>query len=133
MVNYSFLCCFFDFYVTRAFSISTINTIGLCVLSWPSCLTRCSVDLEVRASQVRAHQIYFSFIFDDSRRIKLILFVWIPEATNKIKIIFIRRDSRRIKFFLFVGDDSRRIKFFIFVGDDSRRIKLFLFVGIPDE
>ena len=44
------------------------------------------------------------------------------------KVVVIRRESRRIKFFLFVSDDSWRIQFFLFVRDDSRRIQFCLFV-----
>ena len=65
------------------FSIPTINTIGLCVLSWPSCLKRWSVDLEVWAIQVRAP-------------IRNILFLFLFVPTNKI--IFFRRDYRRLTF-----------------------------------
>ena len=75
MVSYSLVApfvFFLDFYVTPAFSILTSLDY---VLSWPSCLKHWSVDLEVRAIQVRAPSEIFCFIFDDFRRIKLLLFV----------------------------------------------------------
>ena len=93
---------FFHIYVTPAFSISTINTIGLCVLSWPSCLKRWSVDLEVRAIQVRAPSEIFWFYF------------W-RFPTNKIIFIFIRRELRipdKSNYFYSSGTIPDEYKFF---------------------
>ena len=75
------ITCFFsfDFYVTPAFSIRTINTIGLCVVGAE--LSEALVSRPRGASDPSSspNQKYLGFIFDDSRRITLFLFVGIPD------------------------------------------------------
>ena len=144
MVSYSFLF-FLDFDVTPAFSIPTINTIRLCVLSCQSCLKLVSRPRGASDPSSNPIRNICFYIVYDSRRIKLFDSSWF--STNKITIIFIRLwQFMTNKFFLFVRDDSRWIKNLLFVGgrfpmnriflfvvDDSRLIHLFLIVGIPNE
>ena len=91
---------FFNFYVTRAFSIPTINTIELCVI-----MVELSEDLEVRMIQVR-----------DPITIILSLFLYVPNEYNYFyssefptNNICNRRESRALKFLLFVGNINRKI------------------------
>ena len=82
---------FFDFYVTPAFSIPTINTIGLCVVVAE--LSEALVSRPPGASDPSSKPI----------RNILVLFLSIPDEynyfyssgfpTNNIKFIFIRRDA----------------------------------------
>ena len=78
----------------QGFSIPTINTIGLCVLAWPSCPKLWTVDLEVQAIQVWTPSEIFCFYFYSS-------------LMNKI--ICIRRESHWIKCLLFFGNINRKI------------------------
>ena len=74
---------FLNFYVAQVFSIPTIDIIGLCV-DVAELSERWTVDLDVRPMQVRTPSEILCFY----------------SPTNKI--IFIRRESRWIKFLLFV-------------------------------